>query len=316
MNIYNDVTATIGKTPLVRLQTLPQKAGCVAAIALKLEGFNPAKSVKDRIAISMLTEAEKAGLIQPGKSTIVEATSGNTGIGLAMVCAAKGYRLILTMPDNMSRERQQIVKAYGAEISTTPAELDMKGAIDRANELLAIVPNSFSPQQFSNPANPKIHYETTGPEIWQDTDGKVDILVVGVGTGGTLTGAGKYLKRQNPNLQIVAIEPEKSAVLSGKPPGVHDLQGIGAGFVPDVLRTDLIDETIAVTESQAYEVGQQLAQKEGILSGISTGAIVFGAIQVAQRESNRDRLIVAIQPSGGERYLSTAMYQLSPGNLR
>ncbi|MGB5636907.1 MAG: cysteine synthase A, partial [Waterburya sp.] len=284
-------------------------------LVLKLESFNPAKSVKDRIAISMIDEAEKAGLIEPGISTIIEATSGNTGIGLAMVCAAKGYRLILTMPENMSQERQSIVKAYGAKIITTAAELDMPGAIARANELIASIPGAFSPQQFSNPANPKIHYETTGPEIWSDTEGQIDVLVVGVGTGGTLTGAGRYLKQKKPDLKIVAIEPVKSAVLSGKPSGVHDLQGIGAGFIPDVLRVDLIDEIIQVTEEQAYDIGRRLAQEEGILSGISTGAVVAGAIEVAKRSQYRDRLIVAIQASGGERYLSTAMFAIPESTL-
>jgi cysteine synthase A len=314
MPIYPNITEIIGHTPLVELQRLPPSWGCVAQIVLKLEGMNPAKSVKDRIAVSMIAAAEKAGLIQPSVSTIVEATSGNTGIGLAMVCAAKGYRLILTMPENMSRERQQIVQAYGAEIILTPAKADMAGAIVRANELLASIPNAFSPQQFSNPANPKIHYDMTGPEIWQDTDGEIAVLVVGVGTGGTLTGAGRYLKRQNPQIRIVAVEPTKSAVLSHQPAGIHDIQGIGAGFIPDVLRVDLIDEIVAVTDEQAYDVGRQLAKQEGIISGISTGAILYAALQVGQRLEYRDRLIVAIQPSAGERYLTTALFadSLSP----
>ena len=269
MPIYDAITDIIGRTPLIWLRCLSAQFGCVANIALKLEGMNPASSVKDRIAISMIAEAERFGLIQPGISTIVEATSGNTGIGLAMVCAAKGYRLILTMPDHMSQERQQIVKAYGAEIVLTPAESDMAGAIARANELLASMPNTFSPQQFSNPANPKIHYETTGPEIWQDTEGQIDVLVVGVGTGGTLTGVGRYLRQQKPNIRIVAVEPASSAVLGGNSAGLHNIQGIGAGFIPDVLRVDLIDEVIAVAEEQAYTLGRQLAQEEGILSGIS-----------------------------------------------
>jgi cysteine synthase A len=309
MNIYTDITEIVGHTPLVKLQRLPQQLGCVAEIVLKLEGMNPAKSVKDRIAVSMMIEAERAGLIQPGISTIIEATSGNTGIGLAMVCAAKGYRLILTMPENMSRERQQIVRAYGAEAILTPAAADMQGAIARANELLATIPHAFSPQQFSNPANPKIHYDTTGPEIWQDTDGQIAVLVVGVGTGGTLTGAGRYLKQQNPKIQIVAVEPARSAVLSGKPAGFHDLQGIGAGFIPDVLRVDLIDEIITVTEEQAYDLGRRLAREEGILSGISTAAALYAGLQIGQRLEYRDRLLVVIQPSAGERYLSTVMWQ-------
>jgi cysteine synthase A len=309
MPVYTNITQTIGRTPSVQLQRIPVAEGCLAHIVLKLEGMNPASSVKDRIAISMIAEAEKEGLIQPGVSTIIEATSGNTGIGLAMVCAAKGYRLILTMPDNMSRERQEIIKAYGAEIITTPAHLDMAGAISCANELLASNSNAFSPQQFSNPANPKIHYETTGVEIWSDTEGKVDILVVGVGTGGTLTGAGRYLKQQKPQLKIVAIEPAASAVLSGKPPGLHNLQGIGAGYIPDVLRVDLIDEIIQVKEEHAYEIGRRLATQEGILSGISTGAAVYAALQVGRRPEHREQMIVVIQPSSGERYLSTEMFQ-------
>jgi cysteine synthase len=309
MKVYANITEIIGSTPLVRLQRLPQQFGCVAEIVLKLEGMNPAKSVKDRIAISMMLEAERAGLIQPGLSTIIEATSGNTGIGLAMVCAAKGYRLILTMPDHMSRERQQIVRAYGAEVILTPAETDMKGAIARANELLASLPHAFSPQQFSNPANPKIHAEATGPELWQQTEGQIAALVVGVGTGGTLTGAGYYLKQQNPALRIIAVEPASSAVLSGKSAGQHDLQGIGAGFIPDVLRVDLIDEIVTVTESQAYDVGRQLAHQEGIMSGISTGAALYAGLQVGQRHDYQNQRIVVIQPSAGERYLSTAMWK-------
>jgi len=308
MPIHSDITEIIGHTPLIKLQCLPKQFGCVAEIVLKLEGMNPAKSVKDRIAISMMLEAERIGLIQPGVSTIVEATSGNTGIGLAMVCAAKGYRLILAMPENMSQERKLIVQAYGAEVVLTPAEADMPGAITYVNQLLTAIPNTFSPHQFSNPANPKIHYETTGPEIWQDTDGQLAALVVGVGTGGTLTGAGHYLKQQKPDLQIVAVEPANSAVLSGKPAGEHNLQGIGAGFIPDVLRVDLIDEIVTVTEAQAYEIGHQLAQAEGILSGISTGAAVYAGLQIGQRSHYQDQRIVIIQPSAGERYLSTAMW--------
>lgn len=308
MQIYHNITEIIGHTPLVRLNHLPAQYGCEAQIVLKLESLNPAKSVKDRIAISMIAEAERSGLIQPGQSTIIESTSGNTGIGLAMVCAAKGYRLILTMPRNMSRERQQLVKAYGAEVITTPAELDMAGAIARANELLASIPNSFSPQQFSNPANPKIHYTTTGVEIWQDTDGELDVLVVGVGTGGTLTGAGRYLKQKKPDLQLIAIEPQQSAVLSGQLPHVHNLQGIGAGFVPDVLRVDLMDEVIPVSEEDAYLVGRELAKQEGILSGISTGAAVYAALHIGRRAEWRGKQIVVIQPSAGERYLSTPLF--------
>jgi cysteine synthase A len=308
--IHSDITGTIGHTPLVRLQQLPQQYGCVADLVLKLEGMNPAKSVKDRIAVSMVTEAEHAGLIQPGVSTIVEATSGNTGIGLAMVCAARGYRLILTMPEHMSQERRQIVQAYGAEVLLTPADQDMEGAIAAANELLATIPKSFSPQQFSNPANPKIHYTTTGPEIWADTDGQVRALVTGIGTGGTLTGAGRYLKRQNPNIQLIGVEPATSAVLSGKPAGRHNIQGIGAGFVPDVLRTDLLDEIVSVTDDNAYTAGRELARQEGIVGGISTGAVLWAALQVGQRPEYANQLIVAIAASAGERYLSTPLWQL------
>ncbi|MGA1133845.1 MAG: cysteine synthase A [Prochlorotrichaceae cyanobacterium] len=311
MALYNSITDSIGHTPLIRLRRLGEQFGCTADLALKLEGRNPAASVKDRIAISMIEAAEQAQLIEPGLSTIVEATSGNTGVGLAMVCAAKGYHLILTMPENMSQERQQLVRAYGAEIILTPGELGMAGAITRANELLATLPQTFAPQQFSNPANPKIHYETTGPEIWQDSQGQINILVVGVGTGGTLTGAGLYLKQQQPSLKIVAVEPTTSAVLSGRSPGKHNIQGIGSGFIPDVLRLDLIDEIITVTDEQAYTFGRKLAREEGILGGISTGAVLCAALQIAQRVVYQGQFIVAIQASGGERYLSTPMWQES-----
>lgn len=299
MPIHNSISDTIGHTPLVLLQRLPQTFGCLAEIALKLEGMNPAASVKDRIAINMIEAAEQSGLIQPQITTIIEATSGNTGIGLAMVCAAKSYRLILTMPEDMSQERQQILLAYGAEVVLTPAQADMEGAIARANELLSSLPNAFSPQQFSNPANPKIHYETTGPEIWQDSQGAVDVLVVGVGTGGTLTGAGRYLKQQKPDLKIVAVEPAQSAVLSGHPVHRHDIQGIGPGFIPDVLRVDLIDEIIQVEDETAYDLGRKLARQEGILSGISTGAALYAVLEIGKRAEYQDRLIVVIQPSGG-----------------
>ncbi|MCA6503927.1 MAG: cysteine synthase A [Pseudanabaena sp. M57BS1SP1A06MG] len=308
MKIYHDITQVIGHTPLLRLNHLPQEMGCVAEIVLKMEGMNPAKSVKDRIAISMITEAEQAGLIQPHHSTIIEATSGNTGIGLAMVCAVKGYRLILTMPDNMSAERQKLLQAYGAEVVLTPAIADMQGAIAHANQLLMTIPKAFSPHQFSNPANPKIHYHTTGAEIWEDTDGAISALVVGVGTGGTLTGAGCYLKQKNPQIQIIAVEPSTSAVLSGQPAHPHNIQGIGAGFIPDVLRVDLIDEIAIVTEAEAYETGKQLAQKEGILSGISTGAVVYAGLHIGRRSQYQNQRIVIVQPSAGERYLSTAMW--------
>jgi cysteine synthase len=308
MPIYSDITSLVGHTPLVRLHRLPQRYNCGADIVLKLECLNPAKSVKDRIALSMVAAAERAGLIQPGVSTLVEATSGNTGIGLAMVCAARGYRLILTMPDNMSQERRQMVEAYGAEVLLTPAEADMAGAIAAANELLATIPHAFSPQQFSNPANPKIHYETTGPEIWADTAGQVRVLVTGVGTGGTLTGAGRYLKQQHPGLKLVAVEPTTSAVLSGQAPGLHNLQGIGAGFIPDVLRVDLIDEVVQVSDQAAYTVGRQLAQLEGIVGGISTAAVLWAALHIGQRPVYAQQMIVAVAASGGDRYLSTPLW--------
>jgi len=311
--IHSDITGTIGHTPLVRLQQLPHQYGCVADLVLKLEGMNPAKSVKDRIAVSMIHEAEQAGLIQPGLSTIVEATSGNTGIGLAMVCAAKGYRLILTMPEHMSQERRQIVQAYGAEVVLTSAELDMEGAIAAANELLATIPNAFSPQQFSNPANPKIHYQTTGPEIWGDTDGQVQVLVVGIGTGGTLTGAGRYLKRQNPDIKLIGVEPISSGVLSGKPAGMHNIQGIGAGFIPDVLRVDLLDEIVLVKDEDAYTVGRELAKQEGIVGGISTGAVLWAALEIGKRPEYANQLIVVVSASAGERYLSTPLWSGSSG---
>jgi cysteine synthase A len=310
LTIHADITSLIGHTPLVRLQTLPRHYGCVADIVLKLEGMNPSRSVKDRIAVSMVNEAEQVGLIQPGMSTLVEATSGNTGIGLAMVCAARGYRLMLTMPENMSYERQQILRAYGAEVVLTPAEMDMPGAIAAANELLATIPNSFSPQQFSNPANPKIHYDTTGPEIWADTDGQVRVLVTGIGTGGTVTGAGRFLKRQNPDIKLIGVEPATSAVLGGKSAGRHNIQGIGAGFVPDVLRVDLLDEIIPVVDEDAYTVGRELASQEGIVGGISTGAVLWAALQIAQRPDYANRLIVVVAASAGERYLSTPLWQL------
>lgn len=313
MPIHSDITGTIGHTPLVRLQQLPHQYGCVADLVLKLEGMNPAKSVKDRIAVSMIHEAEQAGLIQPGLSTIVEATSGNTGIGLAMVCAAKGYRLILTMPEHMSQERRQIVQAYGAEVVLTSAELDMEGAIAAANELLATIPNAFSPQQFSNPANPKIHYQTTGPEIWGDTDGQVQVLVVGIGTGGTLTGAGRYLKRQNPDIKLIGVEPISSGVLSGKPAGMHNIQGIGAGFIPDVLRVDLLDEIVLVKDEDAYTVGRELAKQEGIVGGISTGAVLWAALEIGKRPEYANQLIVVVSASAGERYLSTPLWSGSSG---
>jgi cysteine synthase A len=309
MRIANNVTELIGKTPLVQLNKIPQSEGCLGRIVMKLEGMNPAASVKDRIAASMVQAAESAGLIEPGKSILVEPTSGNTGIGLAMVAAARGYRLILTMPETMSMERRAMLRAYGASLTLTPGTEGMRGAIRKAEEIVANTPNAFMLQQFRNPANPKIHQQTTAEEIWADTDGQVDILIAGVGTGGTLTGVAEVIKQRKPSFQAIAVEPSGSPVISGGQPGSHKIQGIGAGFIPEVLRTDLIDEVITVSDEQAMSFGRRLAKEEGLLSGISSGAALFAAIQVAKRPENTDCLIVIIQPSFGERYLSTPMFQ-------
>lgn len=307
MKIYEKVTDLIGGTPLMELKNYEEKKNLDAKILAKLEYFNPAGSVKDRIAKKMLDEAEKSGLLKPD-SVIIEPTSGNTGIGLASVAASRGYKIILTMPETMSVERRNLLKAYGAQIVLTDGAKGMKGAIAKADELAAETPHSFIPSQFTNMANPAAHIETTGPEIWNDTDGKVDIFVAGVGTGGTVSGVGEYLKSKNPNVKVVAVEPATSPVLSKGVAGPHKIQGIGAGFVPDTLNTKIYDEIIAVENEDAFETGRFIARNEGVLVGISSGAAVFAATELAKRPKNKGKIIVALLPDTGDRYLSTPMF--------
>lgn len=305
--IYNDLTEMIGNTPMMRLDTLAKSEGAKANIIAKLEYFNPAGSVKDRVAFNMITEAEKSGKLKPG-ATIIEPTSGNTGIGLAAVGAARGYKVILTMPETMSVERRNLVKAFGAEVVLTDGSKGMSGAIEKANELKKRIYGAIIAGQFENPANPQAHYETTGPEIWRDTEGKIDVFVAGIGTGGTVSGVGKYLKEQNPDIKIIGVEPASSPVLTQGHGGAHKIQGIGAGFVPETLSRDVIDEVITCTDKAAYETGNKIAKAHGILVGISSGAAVWAAIEISKRPEFNSKNIVALLPDTGDRYLSTGMF--------
>lgn len=305
--IYKSADMLIGRTPLLELSSIEKEYSLKARVIAKLECMNPAGSAKDRVAKNMIDDAEKRGILTPD-SVIIEPTSGNTGIGLALVCAVRGYRLIIVMPDNMSRERINTMRAYGAELVLTDGKKGMSGAIEKAQELHSEIPNSIIAGQFTNMANPEAHFLTTGPEIWEDTDGKVDIFVAGVGTGGTITGVGKYLKEKNPNVRIVAVEPRSSAVLSGGKAGAHGLQGIGAGFIPEVLSTDVYDEIITVSDEEAYEMGREMGKREGMLVGISSGAALYAAIELARRDENKGKNIVVLLTDTGSRYLSTKMF--------
>ena len=308
MNIYTSIDQLIGGTPLLKLRRTEQAEGLDAALLAKLEYCNPAGSVKDRVAKAMLDDAENRGILKPG-SVIIEPTSGNTGIGLACVAAARGYRAIIVMPETMSMERRRMMRAYGAELVLTSGAEGMKGAIAKANELVKEIPNALIPGQFVNPANPQAHYDTTGPEIWNDTDGKIDIFVAGVGTGGTITGVGRYLKERNPHVRVVAVEPASSPVLSGGSAGAHKIQGIGAGFVPDVLDVSIYDEVLPVSNEDAFLTARSIGKREGVAVGISSGAAAFAAITLAKRSENRGKTIVVLFPDGGDRYLSTALYE-------
>ena len=307
MKKYKRINDLVGKTPIVELSNLTEEFGINATLLAKLEYFNPAGSVKDRIANAMIKDAEEKGLLKKG-TVIIEPTSGNTGIGLASAGAARGYRVILTMPETMSVERRNLLKAYGAEVVLTEGAKGMKGAIEKASELAATMDNAFIPSQFQNPANPKIHFETTGPEIWNDTDGEVDIFISGIGTGGTISGTGKYLKSMNPDIKVIAVEPAASPILSGGKPGPHKIQGIGAGFVPDTLDTGIYDEIITIENEDAFEMARAIAKKEGILSGISSGAVLKAAEIVGKRKENEGKTIVVLLPDNGERYLSTPLF--------
>ncbi len=306
MNIHENMISLVGGTPLVMLNKVTE--GCAGNVVAKLEFFNPCSSVKDRIGVSMIEEAEKRGALKPG-ATVVEPTSGNTGIGLAFVCAVKGYKLVLTMPESMSQERKALLKGFGAELVLTPAAKGMTGAVNKAREIAGADPNAFLPLQFDNPDNPLAHRNKTVNEIWEDTDGEIDIFVAGVGTGGTVTGVGAELKKRNPDIKVVAVEPEKSPVLSGGGPSPHGIQGIGAGFVPDVLQTEVIDEIVKVADEDAITMSRRLIQEEGILCGISAGAAAHAAVEIAKREENKDKLVVFVVPDTGERYLSTALFK-------